>query len=126
MKVFPFFRHCLKDLDKIMMPKWDVKEAAQAWRYVTGIKVHLTKNMTIQITVAAANLRHHQYNQPILDNYRDLIAQDIASSYEMVPVEEDTSSSEDEPEPTQEPNEDPSEAPCSPCCPGSPGSPDLD
>ena len=76
--------------------------------------------MTIQVTVSAANLRHHQYNQPILDNYRDLIAQDIATTHQMVPVEEDTSSSEDEPEPTQEPTQEPSEAPCSP------GSPDLD
>ena len=112
MKVFPFFRHCLKDLDKIMMmPKWDVIEVEQAWRYVTGIKVHLRKNMTIQVTVSAAYLRHHQFHQPILENYRDLISLDIASSPQMACVAQDDTS-DDEPEPTQEPTEEPSEEPC--------------
>ena len=70
--------------------------------------------MTIQVTVSAANLRHHQFHQPILDNYRDLIALDIASTPQMVCVAQDDSSSEDAPEPTQEPTEEPSEEPCSP------------
>jgi len=90
----------MKDLDQFMtMPKWDVIAVEQAWRYVTGIKVHFKKSMTIQVTVTAAYLRHHQYNQPILGNYRDLISQDIASShFAAARVEQDADTNDEEPQ----------------------------
>ena len=88
----------MKDLDKIMMmPKWDAIEVEQAWRYVTGVKVHLRKNMTIQVTLSAAYLRHHQSYEPILDNYRQLIEEDIASTPQGVgAAQPDTSDEEAE------------------------------
>jgi hypothetical protein len=71
----------MKDFDKIIRkPKWDAIETEQAWRYITCIKVHLRKNLTIQITLGAAYLRHHQTHKPIPSNYGQLIEEDIDST----------------------------------------------
>jgi hypothetical protein len=88
----------MKDFDHIMrIPKWDVIEVEQAWRYITCVKVHLRKNMTMQVTLGAAYLRHHQPHEPILDNYRQLIEEDIASTPQGVgAAQPDTSDEEAE------------------------------
>ena len=92
----------MKDFDNIMMmPKWDAIEVEQAWRYVTGVKVHLRKNMTIQVTLSAAYLRHHQSHKPILDNYQQLIEEDIATTPQGVGAPQDDTTDE-EAEPTEE------------------------
>ena len=71
----------MKEFDNIMgKPKWDAIESHQAWRYITCVKVHLRKNLTIHVSLGAAYLRHHQVHKPILNNYRELIEADIAST----------------------------------------------
>ena len=72
------FRHLMKDFDNIMRkPKWDVIESGVGWKYITCVEVNVRKNLTIHVTLDAANLRHGPH-KPILDNYRQLIEEDLA------------------------------------------------
>jgi hypothetical protein len=96
-KHIPCFRHSMNDFDKIISKqKWDAIEVDHAWRYITAVQVHLRKDMTIQITLGAADLPHSQTYQPILSNYRQLIEEEFGRAVEAVSGQDATEATTEE------------------------------
>lgn len=54
---FIFFRHPLSFLDKLLGDKWDITESDQGVRFITCVKLKISKDYTLTATISAALCR---------------------------------------------------------------------